>query len=49
MEAKFWLDPIVELSANRGFARHELRRVQELVELHRERLLEAWHGHFNEG
>ena len=39
-EAKFWLDPMVELAANWGFARHELNRVQHLVETHRSTLLE---------
>lgn len=45
-EAKFWLDPVVELAGNWGFARHELNRVRRLVEDNRERLLERWHEHF---
>jgi hypothetical protein len=47
-EAKFWLEPIVELAGNWGFARHELTRVRRMVEEHREELLEAWHEHFDE-
>ena len=43
--AKFWLDP-VGLAKNRGFASHELNRIEELVSTHRETLLEAWHDYF---
>lgn len=46
--AKFWIDPTVALAKNRGFARHELATVRRLVEEHRERLLEAWHEHFDQ-
>ncbi len=46
--AKFWLDPQVGLADNRGFARHELNLLQRLVVENRERLLEAWHEHFDE-
>jgi hypothetical protein len=45
-EAKFWLDPLVEVARNWGFAAHELNRLRDLVEANRERLLEAWHEHF---
>ena len=48
LEAKLWLEPIVAVAANRGFAAHELRRIQALAEDHRELLLEAWHEHFDE-
>ena len=44
--AKFWLNPI-RLARSRGFSDHELRSVQRLVEANRERILEAWHEHFN--
>jgi len=40
-EAKFWLDPI-SLEYNNGFPRHELRRVQGIIEDQRARLLKAW-------
>ena len=39
-EAKFWLDP-VRLERSRGFHRKEINRVRELVEEHREPLLES--------
>ncbi len=42
--AKFWLDP-VELAANDKFSRHEVTRILDIVEAHREKLLERWHDH----
>ena len=47
LEAKFWLEPVVELAQNWGFARHELNELMRLVEQNREMLLEKWHEHFN--
>lgn len=44
-EAKFWLDP-VRLGRSRGFRRKEINRVRELVEEHREQLLESWNEFF---
>jgi hypothetical protein len=46
--AKFWLDPLVELGDSHGFARHELNTIRQIVTDNRERLLEAWHEHFND-
>jgi len=46
-EAKFWLEP-VELAHNRGFARHEVSRIEQLVAAHRDRLLEQWHDYFGQ-
>jgi Domain of unknown function (DUF4160) len=44
-EAKFWLDP-VRLERSRGFSRKEINRIQELVELNRQLLLESWDEFF---
>jgi hypothetical protein len=43
--AKFWLDPVT-LAKNRGFAEHELKRIERLVVQQRDLLLEAWHEYF---
>jgi hypothetical protein len=48
LSAKFWLQP-VELARNLGFAAHELRRIELLVEENQEELLEAWNGYFGIG
>jgi hypothetical protein len=44
-EAKFWLESI-RLERSRGFDRKELNRIQAVIELHREPLLERWHEFF---
>ncbi len=43
--AKFWLEP-VRLAKNKGYPQHELRRIERLVEQHKEKLLEAWYDYF---
>ena len=43
--AKFWLDPVA-LARNRAFADHELRRIRQLVQSRRHRLLEAWNEYY---
>jgi hypothetical protein len=43
--AKFWLDP-VRLEQSGGFRRADLSRIQDLVEEHRLRLIEAWDDYF---
>jgi hypothetical protein len=43
--AKFWLRP-VRLQTPGGFRRSELRRIQRLIEQHRERLRWSWNEYF---
>ena len=43
--AKFWLTPVA-LAYNLGFTARELRKVEALTFLHKERLLEAWNDYF---
>jgi hypothetical protein len=43
-EEKFWLNPVV-LASNYGFNNRELNEVMDLVEVHLDELLEAWHEH----
>ena len=44
--AKIWLEP-VELESNRGYNRPAVNRVLKLTQLNQQRLLEAWHEHFD--
>jgi hypothetical protein len=44
-EAKFWLDP-VRLEWSRGFARHEINRIQQIIEENHQLLLERWNEYF---
>ena len=43
--AKFWLDPVA-LERGGGFTRAELNTVAQLVQEHRETLLERWYEFF---
>jgi Domain of unknown function (DUF4160) len=43
--AKFWLDP-VRLHDSTGFARHELGRIEKVVDQHRDQLRKAWDDFF---
>jgi hypothetical protein len=43
--AKFWLEPVA-LAASRGFAAHELRKIEEIVAEGQVKYLEAWHEYF---
>ncbi len=40
-EAKFWLAPVA-LAFSKGYADHELRRIESLIVEHLEELLNAW-------
>ena len=44
LSATFWLRPVA-LARNFGFTAPELRRIRALIEEHRARILEVWHGH----
>ena len=44
---KFWLNP-VRLARNGGFKPADVRRIQSIVQVEEEILLEAWHGYFGE-
>ena len=45
-EAKYWIDPKIELARNYGLSAQDLRRVQQLIEEHDEEIRNAWSDHF---
>jgi len=45
-EAKFWLEPSVELAANYGLSVRRLARARELVREHGDEIRRAWEDHF---
>ena len=45
-EAKFWIDPGVELQANYGLKPKRLAESQQLVEEHVDEIRNAWATHF---
>ena len=48
-EAKFWMDPDIELATNYGFKPKDLRKIEALVIEHREEIQDAWNHHFRTG
>ena len=45
-EAKFWLEPRLELAENYGMNRQRLARARRLVEENEDEIRRAWQGHF---
>ena len=45
-EAKFWLEPDIELAKNYHYTRKQLKEIEEMIEEHRGELSRAWQQHF---
>ena len=45
-EAKFWIDPKVELARNYGYTSTQLREIESIIEEHRDVIQTAWREHF---
>ena len=45
-EAKFWLEPEIELSQSYGLNRSELGIVRKMIEEHADEIRAAWRRHF---
>lgn len=45
-EAKFWIEPRIELARNYGFPESDLGRVRKLIEEHEDDIRSAWRRHF---
>lgn len=45
-EAKFWLEPEIELARNYQYSRTQLKEIENLVERHYHELVSAWQQHF---
>ena len=45
-EAKFWIEPGVELHANYGLKAKRLAEAEKLVEAHIDEIRDAWRKHF---
>ena len=45
-EAKFWLEPQIELANNHQLSRVALRDIELLIEGHYDELVSAWRNHF---
>ena len=46
-EAKFWLEPEIELTKNHHYSRKQLKQIESLIEVHYNELISAWQRHFS--
>ena len=45
-EAKFWLEPAIEIAVNQGLSPKQVSEAFALVKSHREEIIDAWRTHF---
>ncbi|MEI8363730.1 MAG: DUF4160 domain-containing protein [Betaproteobacteria bacterium] len=45
-EAKYWIEPKIELAMNQGLSQKQLNEALLLVERHLKEILNAWRTHF---
>ena len=45
-EAKFWIEPKIELAKNYGLTRKQVGQVRKLIVEHKDEIVNAWHKHF---
>ncbi|MBC8243991.1 MAG: DUF4160 domain-containing protein [Verrucomicrobia bacterium] len=46
-EAKFWVEPEIELALNSGLRGTELRELEHQIREHEQQIRDAWREHFN--
>ena len=45
-EAKFWLEPEIELAVNHRLKAHDLHTIGSLIQEHENEIREGWNRHF---
>jgi len=45
-EAKFWLEPEIELAKNYQYSRKQLKEIKSLIKVYYNELTSAWKKHF---
>jgi hypothetical protein len=45
-EAKFWLEPQIELAKNYGLSRQQLKLVEQIIEERQNEIRNAWQNYF---
>jgi len=45
-EAKFWLEPEIELAKNYSFSRKQLKEIELLIEVHSNEITSTWKKYF---
>ena len=47
-EAKFWLEPVVELVVNKGLRDQEITELKRITEERADEIKESWRQHFTD-
>ena len=45
-EAKFWIEPDVELAVSKGLNKHQISEVGKIIEERANEIRESWNRHF---
>ena len=45
-EAKYWLEPSIELARNHGLSQPQLTKIKQIIKAHEHELINAWNSHF---
>jgi hypothetical protein len=45
-EAKYWLEPAIELARSSGLSSVQLARIRDIIEAHEIEIINAWRTHF---
>jgi hypothetical protein len=48
-EAKYWIDPRIELAVNHGLTLRRVREAERIVKEHEDEIRAAWQAHFPQG
>ena len=46
-EAKFWLEPQIEVARNHKLSRQQLKTIEKIIEERQNEIRNAWKKHFN--
>lgn len=46
-EAKFWIEPAIELARNESLREKDLNKVRRAIEEHEDEIRTAWNRHFS--
>ncbi len=45
-EAKYWMEPAIELAQSYRLSKQELNRIRKLIEEHEDVIRSSWNSHF---
>ncbi len=46
-EAKYWIEPSIELAVSKGLSAVDLKRIQKIVQNRKKEIDDAWNHHFS--